>query len=128
MQEINDRLLSRSMGDHAMNMRQSFYENSSVTAAEYGQSPVTAAGGVFGDYSGALRGHPDVSPTLASESFFPTQSTEEFVEDFLSDFPNGDNSFGIAQSSYQQTVGDFHFTSPDFVENLDCEREGHTPD
>lgn len=99
---LNDDIFPGTMDDHPMGMDQPFY---------------------VGDYSTGLHCNPDTSPTLASEGFLPTQSTEYM--NFFSNFPDRENSFGATPQAYQHEYqpGDF-----DFGESSDCERQGDTPD
>lgn len=86
----------------------------------YGVPHTTAAGSAFENYSTALHGLPENSPTLSSENYSPTQNTE--YVDFL--FTHRGNSFGVTQSTSQN----FQFSSLDFEASSDCERRGDTPD
>lgn len=88
----------------------------------YGVSHATAAGSAFENYNTALHGLPENSPTLSSENYSPTQSTE--YADFISNFTD---SFGAAQSACSQSV-DFQFSGLDFEESSDYEQRGETPD
>lgn len=94
------------------------------TDSLYGAPHGTAAGNAFENYSTALHGLPENSPTLSSENYSPTQSTE--YVDFLSNFTNRGNSFGVSQSACPQSVN--FFGGLDFEESSDCERRGDTPD
>lgn len=104
IQTINDNLFPEAMVDHPMGMDQPFYVE---------------------DYSTGLHGHSDTNPTLVPGDFLPTQSTEYM--DFLSDFPDRENSFGAGSQVYQQPI-EFQFNPFDFGDSSDCERQGDTPD
>lgn len=99
---LSDDTFPGTMDDHPMGMDQPFY---------------------VGDYNTELHCNPDTSPTLVSENLLPTQSTEYMK--FLSDYPDSENSFGVAPQVYQRYPFDNGF---DFSESSDCERQGDTPD
>lgn len=101
---LSDDIFPGTVDDHPMSMGQPFYA---------------------GDYSTGLNCNPDTSPTLASESFLPTQSTEYM--NFLSTFPDREDSFGATPQVYQQEI-EYQFGDFDFGESSDCERQGDTPD